>query len=134
MSDDSEVIETASGERVKVSKACAEVIDALRVCHRRGMVDATRREVLEVMEAQLQRPLREHVYSGRFSELVDLRVIEKADKRDDRFTLAIRARLGRASRVTAYRMARVVQPRLNLRERSEVIDGAAAGAQGSAAR
>jgi len=115
MSAVEQVIEMPSGERVKVSPSQAEVVDALMALHRKGMADATRREVIEMLEQQLGLAIREHVYSGRFSELVKLAVLEEVDKRDDRFTLAIRAQLGRASRVLAYRIAQPVQRRLPLR-------------------
>jgi hypothetical protein len=115
MSAVEQVIVMPSGERVKVSASQAEVVDALMALHRKGMADATRREVIEMLEQQLGRVIREHVYSGRFSELVKLAVLEEVDKRDDRFTLAIRAQLGRASRVLAYRIAQPVQRRLPLR-------------------
>lgn len=115
MSAVEQVIEMPGGERVKVSASQAEVVDALMALHRKGMADATRREVIEMLEQQLGRAIREHVFSGRFSELVKLAVLEEVDKRDDRFTLAIRAQLGRASRVLAYRIAQPVQRRLPLR-------------------
>lgn len=108
------VIEIHSGEKVRVSASQMEVIEALDACHRKGMVDATRREVLEVMSAQLGYEVREHVVSGRFSELVRLEVLEEAPKRDDRFTRAIRAKRGRASLVTAYRRRLAQQGRLAL--------------------
>lgn len=108
------VVEIHSGERVQVTPAQMEVIDALEACQRKGMVDATRREVLEVMSAQLGYEVREHVVSGRFSELVRLEVLEECPKRDDRFTRAIRAKRGRASKVLAYRRRMAQQGRLAL--------------------
>lgn len=123
-----------SGDRVRVSAAQMQVIDALRACERKGMADVTRREVLELMVAQLGYEVREHVVSGRFSELVKLEVIEEAPKRDDRFTIAIRAKRGRASKVLAYRMRRPVQGWLALPSalpsQNHVIDGRAALAGG----
>lgn len=108
------VIEIHTGERVRVSTSQMEVIEALDACHRKGMVDATRREVLEVMSAQLGYEVREHVVSGRFSELVRLEVLEECPKRDDRFTRAIRAKRARASLVTAYKRRLPLQGRLAL--------------------
>lgn len=143
------VIEIHTGERVQVTHAQMEVIEALDACHRKGMSDATRREVLEVMSAQLGYEVREHVVSGRFSELVRLEVLEEVPKRDDRFTQAIRAKRGRASKVLAYRRRLAQQGRLALsgglravgvgmamldEVGSQVIEGSAALAGGGAVR
>lgn len=133
---DSHVIDLPSGERVRVTVAQFEVVEALRVCERRGMADATRREVIEVMAQQLGYEPRENVVSGRFSELVHLGVLEVPQKRHDRFTRAIAAKKGKASRVMAYRMAQAKQPGLfaGVRPSGSVIGAAAATGGGGVAR
>lgn len=133
---DAHVIELPSGEQVRVTAAQLEVLEALRVCERKGMADATRREVLEVMAQQLGYEPREHVVSGRFSELVSLGVLEVPQKRHDRFTRAIAAKRGRASPVMAYCTAKPKQARLALGSSgsgAHVIEAAASGAMGGGA-
>ena len=113
-----------------------EVLEALRACERKGMLDATRREVLEVMAQQLGYEPREHVVSGRFSELVSLGILEVPLKRHDRFTRAIAAKRGRASPVMAYCTARPKQARLALGgsgSGAHVIEAEASGARGGGA-
>jgi len=94
------------GGTVRVTEMQHDVYQALLACERRGMADATWREVMEGVAAQLGRAVREHTYSARFSELVGLGVLEVMPRRDDRFTQAARAAKGRAFRVTAWRIKR----------------------------
>lgn len=100
------VIESATGERVAVGDAMADVYDAFVVCVRKRP-DATFHEVFEVLQAQKGRALQLHVYSGRMSELVRAGLLEKCEeRRDDVHTLAVRAQLGHAARATAWRLPR----------------------------
>jgi len=98
------VIESATGERVSVGDAMADVYEAFAVCVRKRP-DATFHEVFEVLQAQKGRALQGHVYSGRMSELVRAGLLEKCDeRRDDVHTLAVRAKLGKAPKATAWRL------------------------------
>jgi len=87
------------------------VYEAIEVCLRRRS-DATMHEVFEIMSAQLGYQVQANKYSGRFSELCDIGVLERApEKRDDATTIRSRAQHGRAARVFAYRLP-VVQSRM----------------------
>jgi hypothetical protein len=97
-------IAVPAGGTVRLSGDALMVYEAIEHgCRRRP--DVTRAEALETVSAWLGRPAVTHAWSGRFSELVKLGVLEEAaEKRDDRHTLALRAATGRASRVKAWRL------------------------------
>ena len=93
-----------AGGSVRLSGDALLVYEAVEHgCKRRA--DVTRAEALETVSAWIHRPAVTHAWSGRFSELVKLGVLEEApEKRDDRHTIALRAATGRASRVKAWRL------------------------------
>lgn len=93
-----------AGGTVRLSGNMLLVYEAIEVCLRRR-TDATAHEVLEVLEAQLSRPLQANAYSGRFADLCELGLLEASpERRDDAKTLRQRAMLGKAARVKAWRL------------------------------
>ena len=87
------------------------VFEAVEVCLRRAR-DATMYEVFEVISAQLGYTVQANAYSGRFSELCDIGVLELSpERRDDVKTMRLRAKRGFATRVKAWRLP-VMQKRL----------------------
>lgn len=104
-------ITIADGSVVRLSLDKLLVFEAMEACFRRRP-DATMHEVLEVLNAQLGYVVQANSYSGRFSDLVKLGVIEVCpEKRDDVSTLRRREKHGRASPVNAWRLP-VMQRRL----------------------
>ncbi|MDO9148300.1 MAG: hypothetical protein Q7U52_11680 [Hydrogenophaga sp.] len=100
-----------SGGVARLSGDKLMVYEALEVCLRRSR-DATMHEVFEVLSAQLGREVQANRYSGRFSGLCEMGVLERCpDKRDDATTLRNRANHGRAPRVYCWRLP-VMQQRL----------------------
>ena len=96
-------IDLPQGGVVRLSGRRLQVFEALEACLRRN-ADATMHEVLAVLSVQIGRPAYPHAYSGRFTDLRGLGVIEAVpEPRDDVQSVANRAALGRAARVTAYR-------------------------------
>lgn len=87
------------------------VYEAVEVCLRRG-ADVTMHEALAALSVHLGYKAEVHAYSGRFSDLVELGVLEKSlEKRDDFHSVHVRAAKGRAQKVTAWRLP-VMQQRL----------------------
>jgi hypothetical protein len=97
-------IELPTGGRVRLSGDKLTVYEAVEHgCQRRA--DVTRAEALETVASWIGRPAVTHAWSGRFSDLVKMGVLEVApEKRDDRHSLALRAATGRASQVKAWRL------------------------------